>query len=195
MAGNDGEQFLLSEGERNEALASLVRACGQGNVTLEDFSRRTDAAIAARSRSELVAVTADLSPPVDRGPVRRRWFVPVGHKVKRGRFVLPERTTAVLLAGEIHIDLRGATLVGPEPTIVVWALMGGVRLLVPRGIHVEVDQSSLFGGRTITTYGPPASPVTPILRLRMIDMLGDVRVTDDPGRFSPQLFPAPPPES
>lgn len=188
----DSEQFVLSDNERNATLASLVRACGQGGVTLEEFSRRTDAAIAASSRAELVAVTADIVPPLDPGRVSRRWFVPVGHKVKRGRFVLPEQTTAYMLAGEIHVDLRGATLVGPEPTIRVVALMGNVHLLVPRGIHVEVDQSSLFSGRSIVTYGPPPSPVTPVLRVRMIDMLGSVRVTDDPQRFSPELFPGRP---
>ena len=111
----------------------------------------------------------------------------VGNRVRRGRFVLPERTTAVVLLGEIHLDLRGATLVGPEPAIKVWALMGNLRVLVPRGIHVEVDSSSLFGGRTLAAYGPPPSSATPVLRIRMIDVLGAVKVTDDPTLWSPNL--------
>jgi hypothetical protein len=70
--------------------------------------------------------------------------------------------------------------------------MGSLRLLVPRGIHVEVDQSSLFGGRSITTFGPAPSNVTPVLRVRMLDVLGNVKVTDDPHSFSPELFPPAP---
>jgi hypothetical protein len=192
VTDGESEQYVLSETERNEALASLVHATSAGGLTLEDFSRRTDAVIAAKSRGELVAVTADLGVSLDPGQVKRRWFLLVGTKLKRGRFVLPEQTTATIIAGEIHVDLRGATLVGPEPTIRVRALMGSLRLLVPRGVHVEVDESSLFGGRSITTFGPPPSNVTPVLRVRMIDVLGNVKVTDDPHAFSPELFPLAP---
>jgi hypothetical protein len=190
----DGEQFVLSETERNTTLALLVRACGEGNVTLEEFSRRTDAALTARSRADLVAVTADLGVVVPvAGRVKRHWFVPFGNRVRRGRFVLPERTTALVGMGEIHLDLRGATLVGPEPTIKCWVLMGNLRVLVPRGIHVEVDESSLFGGRTIMGYGPPPSPVTPVLRIRMLDVIGNVKVTDDPMAWGTQIVAQPMP--
>jgi hypothetical protein len=168
-------------------LASLVRACSEGQVTLDEFSRRTDVALSAQSRTDLVAATADLFVAAAPGRVKRHWFVPFGNRVRRGRFVLPERTSGVVLAGEIHLDLRGATLVGPEPTIKLWVLMGNLRVLAPRGIHVEVDTSSLFGGRTIATYGPPPSPTTPVLRIRMIDVLGAVKVTDDPALWSPNL--------
>jgi len=186
----DDEHYVVSESERSAALASLVQACGSGLVTLDEFSRRTDLALTARSRTDLVAATADITASVVPGRVKRRWFVPFGNRVRRGRFVLPEHTSAVVLMGEIHLDLRGATLVGPQPTIKLWVLMGNLRVLAPKGIHVEVDTSSLFGGRTITAYGPPPSPATPVLRIRMIDVLGAVMVTDDPAAWSPALASA-----
>ncbi|MGO8875581.1 MAG: DUF1707 domain-containing protein [Acidimicrobiales bacterium] len=187
MTSGDEEHYVVSDTERRDALASLVQAATAGQVTLDEFSRRTDIVLGARSRRELVAARADLSVSVAPGRVKRRWFVPFGNRVRRGRFVLPERTTAVILAGEIHLDLRGATLVGPEPTIKLWVLMGNLRVLAPRGIHVEVDSSSFFGGRTIAAYGPPPSEATPVLRIRMIDVLGAVKVTDDPTLWSPNL--------
>jgi len=187
VTAGDGEHYVVSETERHDALASLVRAASEGQVTLDEFSRRTDLALAARSRVDLVAATAALGVTAAAGRVKRHWFVPFGNRVRRGRFVLPEHTTAVVLAGEIHLDLRGATLVGPEPTIKLWVFMGNLRVLAPWGIHVEVDSSSLFGGRTIATYGPAPSAATPILRIRMIDVLGAVKVTDDPALWSPNL--------
>jgi hypothetical protein len=190
VTSGDEEQYVVSDAERREALASLVRAASEGQVTLDEFSRRTDVALGARSRTDLVSATADLGVAVAPGRVKRRWFVPFGNRVRRGRFVLPEHTSAVVLAGEIHLDLRGATLVGPEPTIKLWVLMGNLRVLAPRGIHVEVDSSSLFGGRTIATYGPLPSAATPVLRIRMIDVLGAVKVTDDPTAWSPNLASA-----
>ncbi len=193
MTTGEGEQFVLSETERNAALAALVRACGEGNVTLEEFSRRTDVALGAQSRADLVAVTADLGVPAAHAKVKRGMFVPFGNRVRRGRFVLPEHTTAVVLMGEVHLDLRGATVIGSEPKIKAWVLMGNLRVLVPRGIHVEVDQSSLLGGRTISTFGPPPSPVTPLLHIRMIDVLGAVKISDDETQWSPVLRPGSPP--
>jgi hypothetical protein len=196
MAEGDAERFVLSETERNDALASLVRATSTGDLTLEDFSRRTDIVLRAETRAELVSATADVGVPAAALPAQRRWTLLIGTKVRRGRFVLPEETKAFILAGEIHVDLRGATLVGPDPTIKVTALAGSLRLLVPSGIHVEVDQTSLFGGRSIHSFGPVPSPLTPTLRVRMVDVLGSVKVTDDPHRFSPDLFPprqGPPP--
>ena len=190
MTSPGGEQFVVSDTERREALASLVRACSDGQVPLDEFSRRTDVVLATQSRADLVAATAELSVAVAPGRVKRNWFVPFGNRVRRGRFVLPEHTSALVLAGEIHLDLRGATLVGPEPTIKLWVIMGNLRVLAPRGIHVEVDSSSLFGGRTIATYGPLPSPTTPVLRIRMIDVLGAVKVTDDPAAWSPHLASA-----
>lgn len=187
MTSEEGERYALSDTERRDALASLVRAASDGQVTLDEFSRRTDVALAARTRTDLVAATADLGMVPAPGSIKRHFIVLFGNRVRRGRFVLPEHTSAVMFAGEIHLDLRGATLVGPEPTIKVWALMGNLRVLAPRGIHVEVDSSSLFGGRTIATYGPPPSATTPVLRIRMIDVLGAVKVTDDPAIWSPNL--------
>ena len=187
MASDDEEHYVVSDTERQEALASLVRAATAGQMTLDEFSRRTDVALGARSRTDLVAATSDLGVALAPGRIKRRWFVPFGNRVRRGRFVLPEHTSAVLLAGEIHLDLRGATIVGPEPTIKLWVLMGNLRVLAPRGIHVEVDSSSLFGGRTIASYGPPPGAATPVLRIRMIDVLGAVKVTDDPALWSPNL--------
>jgi len=175
MTSGDASQYLVSDTERNAALASLVRATGQGQMTLEEFSRRTDVALATASRADLVAVTADLDAAlVPAGRVKRHWFVP-------------------FLMGEIYLDLRGATLVGPEPTIKLWVFVGNLRVLAPRGIGVEVDTSSLLGGgRSITAYGPGPGAAAPVLRIRMIDMMGTVKVTDDPVAWNPDLAPAVP---
>lgn len=192
MSGDAG-QYVVSEAERNAVLDSLVRACGEGLMTLEEFSRRTDVALSSASRADLVAVTADLATslvPVSK--VKRRWFVPFGTRVKRGRFVLPERTTAVVLMGEIYLDLRGATLVGPEPTIKLWVLVGNLHVLAPRGVGVEVDMSSMLGGRSISGYGPAPGAAAPLVRIRMIDMMGTVKVSDDPAAWNPSLAPGAP---
>jgi hypothetical protein len=186
MTGPTDDPYPVTAGERQAVLDELVRATTEGQLTLEEFGRRTELVLATGARTELEAATGGLAVPLS-GRVKRHWWVPFGHRVIRGRFALAPKTKATMLMSEIHLDLRGAMLLGPEPLIKLKVVMGNLRVLVPAGIQVEVDQTSLFGGRNITTYGPEPSAARPLLRIRMVDVLGSVRVTDDPEKWSPYL--------
>jgi hypothetical protein len=185
-AGPD-EQFPVTEEERDAALAALVRATGVGQLSLEEFDRRTDLVLTTPSRTEFAAATGGLE-EIQPGGAKRRWFVPFGNRLVQGQFFLAERTRAFMLMGEIHLDLRGAVFLVPEPSLRVTALVGNLRVLVPSGVQVTVDQRSLFGGRTITTYGPPATASRPRLRISTLDVLGSVKVTSDEAVWSPALM-------
>ena len=187
MSAGDDEQFPVSDGERDAALASLVRATGAGQLSLEEFDRRTDLVLTAPSRTEFTAATGDLEviPP---GRAKRRWFVPFGNRLVRGRFFMTERTRAFMVMAEIHLGLRGAVFLVPEPRLSVTALVGNLRVLVPSGVQVVVDQRSLLGGRRISTYGPPASASRPRLAISMLDVLGSIKVTNDEATWSPALM-------
>jgi len=178
------EPDLISEEERNGVLSALVHATSQGQLTLEEFGRRTDVVLTTGSRDDLQAATNGLAMPPS-GRVKRHWFVPFGNRIVCDRFTLAPKTGAVMLMAEIHLDLRGAVLLGPQPVIKLKVLMGNLRVLVPPGIQVEVDETSLFGGRHLTTYGPPPSAARPSLKIRMIGVMGSVKVTDDPSTWSP----------
>jgi len=187
VSAGDDEQFPVSDGERDAALASLVRATGAGQLSLQEFDRRTDLVLTALTRTEFTAATGGLEviPP---GRAKRRWFVPFGNRLVRGRFFMTERTRAFMVMAEIHLDLRGAVFLVPEPRLSVTALAGNLRVLVPSGVQVVVDQRSLLGGRTITTYGPPASASRPRLAISMFGVLGSVKVTNDEAAWSPALM-------
>ena len=180
------EPLPITEEERTAVLSALVRATSEGQLTLEEFGRRTDLVLATGSREDLQSATGGLAIPPS-GRVKRHWFVIFGNRILRGRFALAPRTGGILFLSEIHLDLRGAVVLSPEPVIRLRAFMGNLRLLVPAGIQVEVDTGSLFGGRHITTYGPSPSPARPLLRVRMRGYLGSVKVTDDPEKWSPYL--------
>jgi hypothetical protein len=187
VIAGDGEQFPVTEQERNAALAALVRATGVGQLSLEEFDRRTDLVLTTPSRTEFAAATGGLE-EIQPGRAKRHLIVPFGNRILRGRFFLAERTRAFMLLAEIHLDLRGAVFLVPEPSLRVTALVGNVRVLVPSGVQVTVDQRSLFGGRTITTYGPPTTASRPRLRISTLDVLGSVKVTNDEAAWSPALM-------
>ena len=187
MTPGEVEQFPVTDAERDTALAALVRATGVGQLSLEEFDRRTDLVLTTSSRTEFAAATGGLEviPP---GRAKRRWFVPFGNRLVRGRFFMAERTSAFMVMAEIHLDLRGAVFLAPEPRLRVMALVGNVRVLVPSGVQVVVDERSLFGGRRISTYGPPATASRPRLEISMLDVLGSVKVTNDEATWSPALM-------
>lgn len=186
MGAGGLDPYLITEEERNSVLSALIQAASEGQLTLEEFGRRTDVVLTTGSREDLQAATGGLAMPPS-GRVKRHWFVPFGNRIMRGRFALARKTGVVMLMSEIHLDLRDAVLLGPEPVIKVKVLMGNLRVLVPPGIQVEVDESSLFGQRHITTYGPPPSAARPLLKVRMFGVLGSVKVTDDPEKWSPNI--------
>ncbi|MGH9122519.1 MAG: DUF1707 SHOCT-like domain-containing protein, partial [Acidimicrobiales bacterium] len=186
MSSTGGDLYPLSDGERDAAVTSLVKATGDGRLTLEEFGQRAELALTTDSRIDLEKVTGDL-PEASPSKAKRHWFAPFGNRIVEGRFALSPNTKTTMLVSEIHLDLRGAFLVGPESTIKVKALAGTLRVLVPTGVRVEVDQSSLFGGRSRTSYGPESKVVRPLLRIRMIDVMGGVKVTDDPAKWSPYM--------
>jgi Cell wall-active antibiotics response 4TMS YvqF/Domain of unknown function (DUF1707) len=180
------DPYPITEEERSTVLSALVHATSAGQLTLQEFGRRTDVVLTTGSREDLQAATGGLAMPPT-GRVKRHWFVPFGNRILRGRFILAPKTGAVMLMSEIHLDLRGAVLLGPEPVIRLKVLMGNLRVLVPTGIQVEVDESSLFGGRHVATYGPPPSAARPLLKIRMIGVMGSVKVNDDPKNWSPYI--------
>src|SRR5580658_9537664 len=59
VTSGDSDHFVVTDAERTTALSSLVRAANAGQVTLEEFSQRTDIVLATTTRSDLVAVTSD----------------------------------------------------------------------------------------------------------------------------------------
>src|SRR6266540_3531118 len=87
-------------------------------------------------------------PPADGGrPGGRRRFVAVmGGSRPRGRWRAAEQITAFAFWGGVTIDLRQALIESPTLDITAWAIMGGVNVIVPEGIPVELDGFVLMGG-------------------------------------------------
>ena len=96
----------------------------------------------------------------------------------------PARHTVFALMGGIDIDLREASLEAEHTTIVAVALMGGIDILVPDDLHVEIDGVGLMGGfgedlgtwrkdpRTVR----PAPPGAPVVRVTGLALMGGVGI-------------------
>jgi hypothetical protein len=70
------DQLRVSDAERADVQERLRRAVGDGQLDLHEFDARVQTVWAARTRGELVRVTADLPepPPPPPPPAKRRVF-------------------------------------------------------------------------------------------------------------------------
>jgi hypothetical protein len=177
-----------SDADRERAADTLRRAAGVGRLTMDELDERLNAAYAARTRAELERLVADVvaedeQEPAHRMPVRRgeggsRWLVAImgGHD-RRGRWRLSERATSINIMGGSDLDLNDAELADEHVELTVFSLMGGADLYVPDGLNVEVSDFALMGGNQVDIGDPRPDPGGPVLRLRLISIMGgsDVR--------------------
>jgi class 3 adenylate cyclase len=197
----DAPEVRVTDAEREALVALLRRHVGEGTITLDEFSDRTGLAYGARTRGDLQGLTADLpelpgttpaiagpdSPPMRPSKARKIIAVMSGQR-RRGRWRVSERTTAFAFWGSVQLDLRGAVIESPEITINAIAVMGGVDIVVPEGIPVELEGFMLMGGRDERIRDVPPLPGAPLVRVRAHGMWGGVAVRSKPPRRSdPEL--------
>jgi len=84
--------------------------------------------------------------------------------------------TVVNVLGGADLDLREAVLETPAVEITVWSVMGGSDVIVPDGVHVELDGFALLGGNHLRLEGPEPPPGAPVVRVRAWSLLGGTDV-------------------
>ncbi|MGH9028074.1 MAG: DUF1707 SHOCT-like domain-containing protein, partial [Acidimicrobiales bacterium] len=179
-----------SDAERDRVVGLLREHCVAGRITLDEFTERMEGALAARTRGDLDEVLTDLPDisaklPVASGRSRRRWVVAFmsGADVK-GRWRAAEHITAVAVMGGCKLDLRGAEIEGAEVHITAWAFWGGIDIVLPEGIDVEVGGLSVMGGRSVRMKDVPLTPGSPRVVVRAFPIMGGVSVRSRSSRRS-----------
>lgn len=75
-----------------------------------------------------------------------------------------------------EIDLREAHFAGPEVVITCWAVMGGVNIVVPPGVEVDVRGLGIMGGFDAGEDGVPGDPGAPRVIVKGLALMGGVGV-------------------
>jgi hypothetical protein len=178
---SDPPQLRVSDAEREAAVARLRQAGGEGRLTFEELADRVGRADTARTRADLDALVADL--PATRPEAapaarkERRWVVAVmGGAERKGEWRPARHTNVVTVMGGAALDLRNARIDGPELEITAVTVMGGIEVIVPEGVQVEVTGFALLGGNTAPRPGP-ISPGAPVVRVRAYSFMGGIGVS------------------
>ncbi|WP_190135830.1 DUF1707 SHOCT-like domain-containing protein [Streptomyces longispororuber] len=179
-----------SHADRDRVVDVLRIAAGDGLLTADELDERVEAALSARTRRELAALTADL-PPVSATTgatvaevkdVVRIDQVHSGPVERTGRWVVPRRLELAVTYCEVTLDFTDAVITHDTLRIDV-AMTGKTLTLVTRpGIVVDTDALHLVHSR-ITYRGTPARPGAPVvLRVELVGQKAHGRVVVRPPR-------------
>lgn len=151
------DDLRASDVEREHVIDLLQRAVGQGMLDLDEFSERTDAVLAALTRSELNAVLLDLPDLLPDEPVVTDVLVlrSMLSEVRRsGKWLVPARLLISSRLGATRLDFTEAVLAQPH-VIVELAVTGGlIELRVPRRATVLTTGVRVTGGRVVDRCRP-----------------------------------------
>jgi hypothetical protein len=171
-----------------EALSSLFAA---GRIELEEFEARVERALKASTVEELDEVVADLhprvskpvvaAPPAPMGPDRPRssrvTIALLSGVSRKGRWFPARRHTGIAVMGGSRLDFREAELQPGLTEVSLWVLWGGVEVVVPPDVDLEVDGWAIMGGLEEAAAHPrPLEESRRRLRVHARVLMGGVEV-------------------
>ncbi|MBX6362687.1 MAG: DUF1707 and DUF2154 domain-containing protein [Gemmatimonadetes bacterium] len=179
---------------RQRTIDELCRQFAADNLDLVEFERRLDLAHRVGTATELAALTSDLpaadapEPAAAEAPRarpaaglarrgRQALLAILGGTTRRGRWTPAEKSTVVAIMGGAQIDFREALLPPGETEVQCFAFWGGIEIIVPPDLVVDVDGVAILGGFEHSAAGaadPP--PDAPRLRITGAAVMGGVEI-------------------
>jgi hypothetical protein len=173
-----------SHADRDQTVEVLRDAAGDGRLTASELDERVEAALTARTGSELAALTADLPTARPRAKELVRIDQRFGEVARAGRWVVPKRMEIKATAGDVTLDFTDAVITHGTLHIDVDLGMGADLTLVIRpGIEVDVDDLTVRMGDVNVRPAAGRVPVT-----LMVVVSGRVRGGNVVARFPRRTF-------
>lgn len=180
---------------REHVIQQLCEHFACDNLTADALEERLDRAHRASTLDDLRSLVSDLPvvrPDAAAAPGARTFVSPatgahvserqivigiMGGAEKKGVWTPARQIYVVAFMGGAHLDFREARF-GPGVTeVIVFAVMGGAEIVVPPGVHVDLNGLAVMGGFGQTGSVPlPTDPDAPVLRIGGFAMMGGVEV-------------------
>jgi hypothetical protein len=176
---------------RERTIAILSDLFASDTLGLDEFERRVSLVHRAATVAEIDQVTADLQKPdhpvkaqpstalvpVSTVPARQTRLAIMSGIDRRGGWTTPQHLRVVAVMGGAHLDFREARLPPGVVEISVLAIMGGVSIIVPPELSVEVSGSAIMGGFDEVDRAPTQpDPERPTVRIHGFALMGGVSV-------------------
>lgn len=159
MDSGPNDHLRVSNADRAKVGQLLERAVAEGMITLDEFSDRCDAALAARTRGELSVVVADLplvSPQVARPPEVLRGRM--SSIVRRGQWNVAPTLQLNTRLCSTTLDFTSAVLAGPVVTVLIDDYCSSTELIVPASATADLNGvDAVAGSATVKVRTSPPS--------------------------------------
>lgn len=186
--------------QREKTIGRLTRAFAEDQLDVDELEQRIDLAHRATSTDQLTRLVSDLPVPAAHGdakapasaraparrapppsPTRREnetVFAVFAGIEKRGVWEPPARLYVVAAAGGAEIDFRDVALPAGVTEVTAIAVMGGVEIVVPPGVRVQLDGTAFMGGFAYADSRaiPATDPDAPVVRVTGFACMGAVEV-------------------
>lgn len=185
-----GTDLVTLRERRDTVLTLLSDRFADDTLDVDELDTRLARAHAASSIAELDALVADLAPSAlavaspstparlddpDRPADRRRTTL-IGGYEQKGRWLVPRRLRLRCGIGGAALDLREANLAPGVTEIHVVCGIGGLEVLVPPGVAVECDLTTVIGGVDEDLLDAGDGPVRARVRITGVILIGGVEV-------------------
>ena len=187
-------QLIPLRDRREQVISILTEQFSRDTLELEELERRLDLAHRADSVVALDALVIDLAVPgetaattpatravdetaLSRWPARKRMTAIFGGIEKHGAWVCPRSLQIIAILGGAELDLREAEMAPGVTELSITTVLGGVELIVPPWLSVEVDATAIMGGFEELHRAPvKPEPGRRVLRVTGVAIMGGVSV-------------------
>ena len=185
---------------RERTIAVLSDLFASDALSLDDFERRVSLVHRAATLAEVDQVVADLKKPdhevkpvhstalvpMSQVPVSQTRFAIMGGVDRRGAWTAPQHLRVIAFMGGVQLDYREARLPPGVVDVSAFAFMGGIHIIVPPDLAVEISGSAIMGGFEELNRTPlQPDPDRPTLRIHGFALMGGVSIeTRLPGESS-----------
>jgi Domain of unknown function (DUF1707)/Cell wall-active antibiotics response 4TMS YvqF len=196
---SDRKSLRASDRDREQVAEILREAAGEGRLGLDELDERLNAVYAAKTYAELEPVVQDLphsgtaaapaAAPAPAGkavsriggdPTSSAAIAVMGGFSRKGAWVVPAEYTAAAIMGGGELDLREAKFAEPVVTINAYAIMGGIAIIVPEDVDVQVTGIGLMGAFEHGPTGTGQHPGAPKIIIKGLAFWGAVDVKRKP---------------
>lgn len=191
MTGLPYAPAALTDVQRDYVVQVVSAAFATDRLTMEQLDERLAAVYRARSLGELEVLLADPAEPTrslaDQASISRVVADPVipargaalaimGGFDRSGSWIVPRHLRVVAVMGGGQLDLREAKLGVGATEIEIFTFWGGVDILVPTGVRVEVTGMAVMGGFSVRGAEATEDPNAPVLRISGLAIMAGVDV-------------------
>ena len=164
----------VADADREAVARTLRDAATEGRIDFAELEDRLEVVYAAKTQTDLDAVTGDLPAQAAAAPPLIMQ-TKSGTVKKKGYWRVPSHISADCTSGSVKLDFTEAECRHPEVTINVSARSGAVVLIVPTGWAVDMGDASATSGRVVNKMRGRPEPGAPVLRVSGTVLSGTIK--------------------